>query len=178
MDWHILQKVLASIFIISLVILQLSWCLPEGYLARKIIYKLLYKQVVWCGLDHYWALFAPEPVFDIFVISFKIEFTDGSSLPWQLSDFKSVNKLQQLKKTRDLKYYYSLLSTEEEAAKKGICSYILDDFQRKNSQEKLPSLIHIVHHYKPRGLQNFTSHPWLVYKAYTFSGFQHSQVNT
>jgi hypothetical protein len=168
MEWIVLHKVLASIFIISFCALQLFWCLPEGYIMRKIIHRLFYNQVVWCGLDHYWSLFAPNPVSSIVLISFEIKFTDTTSIPWTIPEFKIKDGFQYITKARDLKWYYSLISSEYEAPKEAVCKYILHAFMSGSNNEKVPDMIQIILHFKPKGLIKFLNFSGLRHIAYTY----------
>lgn len=162
-----LQKILASIFIVSMGTLLLFWCLPKEYIMRKILHKLFARYIIWCGLDNYWALFAPHPPSKNFIISFEVQFSDGSTKPWEIMELKLKDQFQVIDKTRYLKWYIVLLSQTDEICKEALCKYILKEFQKTNKNQT-PEQINIIKHYETPNHLKILGMPWLSYIAFSF----------
>lgn len=164
----LLAKLSASIFIIFITIITLFWCLPENFLVRKITHRLFSRMVIWCGLDNFWSLFAPQPVSKNFLIGFEIEFTDGTCIPWKFTEFKVKDDFQFIKKTRVIKWHNMLLSQKDIEPKEAVCRFILQEFLKQNDTNKQPTLVHILRYYQPEQfiIEDIN---WLSRRAYTYT---------
>lgn len=164
----VIVKLFASIFIVFITVITIFWCLPPDYLLRKITHTLFARAVIWCGLDNFWSLFAPQPVSKNFLIGFEIECADGTCIPWKLPEFKMKNDFQHIEKTRIIKWHNMLLSQKDAEPKEAVCRYILQEFLNQNDTGKKPSLIHIIRYYQPE--QFFIDDiNWLSRRAYTYT---------
>ena len=170
MEWLILlQKILASMFIILMGILLLFWCLPEGYFFREILHRKFGTYICWVGLDNYWALFAPKPVSKNFLIGFEIELADGTVHAWKLPEYTIRDDYQLAPHFRFIKMHNQLLSQKDPIPKESICKYILNEFCRQRVVESVPTRVYIIQYYEPDLAGSFRLFPWLSQKIYTYN---------
>ena len=134
---------------------------------RKILHKLVYKQVVWWGLDHYWALFAPEPVSLFFRVGFRIILRNGTSVSFQVPRFAGTKNIGPTKMTRYLKWYYTLVSKGDDVSKEAICEYVYIMYMKKVGVEP-PSYIKIIMYYKPSAFARHSELPWMEREIYRY----------
>lgn len=167
MSWVILvEKVLSSLFIISMSMLLLFWCLPEGYVFRELLHRTLGNYICWAGLDNYWALFSPQPVSKNFLLSFEIELENGKIIPWKLPEYEIFDGYQQTSHFRFIKMHNQLLSQKDPIPKEAICKYIYQTFREQDGNGNIPTHIHIIRYYEP--VASMLEIPWLSQRVFTY----------
>ncbi len=169
MEWTILiEKLLASAFLIAMFVLLQFWCLPESYFFREQLHRHLGKYICWAGLDNYWSLFAPQPVSKNFLLGFELEFADGTVRPWILPEYSLQEGYQLARSIRFVKWHNQLLSQKDPVPRRAICKFILRTFEKENVGQPLPVRVHILRFYEPAALGTPALLPWLSKKAFTY----------
>lgn len=167
MDWLLLlQKLLASGFILVVGALLLLWCQPQPQALREWVHRHCGRWVLWAGLDNFWGLFAPNPVSRNLLIGFELEFADGSRRPWPLPEFTLRDGYQATRHLRYVKWHNQLLSQHEAVPREAICRYVLQAFQDRHPGAALPVRVHLLRFYEPGPPALL---PWLSQIAYSYT---------
>ena len=162
-----LQMLLASVFIAFFIVFIAFWCLPDGYVMRKILHRLIDRAVIFLGLDNYWALFAPAPFSKRLMIGFEIALPGGRVVPWSIPEFGRKDGLQHIRSTRHLKWFCMILSVNNEGLMVATCRSIVREYLLRTPGAEMPESVRILRFYELPEEQDFLGIGWMSQVIYT-----------
>ena len=128
-------------FIVFFLIFAWCWNLPQSYLAWRVVFPFR-DLIMMLGLDHNWAMFAPNPLHENLFAEAEIHFSDGEVLKWEGVRLDRMGWFEGIFSIRDRKWNEYLATNGSREVLLGQSLYLAERYKRKDGT--LPSWIVIL----------------------------------
>lgn len=128
--------ILKSAFILVALVYMWGYDLPQGHLLRKVT-RRHQKWLVWIGLTHNWAMFAPNPISTNEKFRFDLTYADGKTEEIVPDFFDRLEDEVFPGDVRDLKFEQSLGKPKGNALKPGFCRFVARTYATRTKDSAL-----------------------------------------
>jgi len=128
---NVILDLACNCFIVVILVIFLGWDLPDGSIIKRFVRKFS-KPIVWTGLSHNWAMFAPNPISTNELVRCDIKLRDGQWENINFDFFSQLDSTEQPEDIRILKMQHSLTCQGSNAMKPGFALFAAREYLKRN----------------------------------------------